>query len=143
MSNDVQQHELSIVTVIPPAITTVPTLQLPTRPTLPQPKSPIVIGNSPIRAAASTTTTVANTAGTDGIPFPLLTVQAIQTPVKQQSFTNCNVTVSWTRNNSDTNFDHVNVWFVGYHGSSNPALMSAGTTSPLNFICDATKETVK
>ena len=137
------QQEITNVTVNPPALTTVPTLQLPTRTTLPMP-SPIivVIGGKSIQTA-TTASTPSNTSGQNGIPLPLLTVAAIQTPVKQQSYTNCNVTVSWTRNNQDQNFDHVNVWFVGYHGSTNPQLMSAGTTSPLNFICDATKETVQ
>lgn len=137
------QQEITNVTVNPPALTTVPTMQLPTRATLPMP-SPIivVIGGKSIQTA-TTASTPSNTSGQNGIPLPLLTVAAIQTPVKQQSYTNCNVTVSWTRNNQDQNFDHVNVWFVGYHGSTNPQLMSAGTTSPLNFICDATKQTVK
>ena len=139
----IQQNELSVVTVQPPASNTVPTLQLPTRATLPI-ASPVivVIGGKSIQTA-TTANTPSNTSGQNGIPLPLLTVAAIQTPVKQQSYTNCNVTVSWTRNNQDPNFDHVNIWFVGYHGSTNPQLMSAGTTSPLNFICDATKATVK
>ena len=143
MANNFVQEDLSTITVQPPITSTVPTLQLPTRPLLPFPSVPVVIGNSPLKVVPSTTTTVDNTSGQNGIPLPLLTVQAVQTPVKQQSYTNCNVTISFTRNVADTNYNHVNIWFVGYHGSTTPQLMSAGTTSPLNFLCDATQETVK
>lgn len=82
-----------------------------------------------------------NPSGKGGIPLALLTLAAVQTPVKNQSLTSCNVTVSWTHS-ADPNFNHVNIWFQGYHGGKNPVLVAGGTTSPLNFICDATNETV-
>lgn len=87
-------------------------------------------------------TTAANPSGTGGIPKVLLSVNAVQTPVKQQTYTDCAVTVSFTRDTSDTNFDHVNIWFVGYHGSSTPTLMGSGVSSPITLIVDATKENV-
>jgi hypothetical protein len=88
------------------------------------------------------TAVAANPSGTGGIPKVLLSVTAVQTPVKQQTYTNCAVTISFTRDTSDTNFDHVNIWFIGYHGSSTPTLMGSGVSSPITLIVDATKENV-
>jgi hypothetical protein len=105
------------------------------------PVSPIAI--APILKTVTTTgSTTTNTSGKDGVPGKLLTVQAVQTPVKEQSYVDCNVTVSFTRNTSDKNFGYVEVWFTNYHGNPNPQLMASGNTSPINFVCDATKETV-
>src|SRR5579862_5677629 len=102
------------------------------------------VGTNPNSNTPSTPTpaTPADPSGKNGIPKQLISVAAVQTPVKQQSFTNSNVTVSFTRDTSDVNFDHVNIWLKGYHGNPNPVLVSGGITSPLNFIIDATKETV-
>jgi hypothetical protein len=77
-----------------------------------------------------------------GVPKPLLALAAVQTPVKQQSYTNCNLTVSFTQDSTDKNFNHVNIWLQGYRGNPNPVLVAAGASSPINFICDASQETV-
>lgn len=52
------------------------------------------------------------------------------------------ITVSFSPDPTDANFDHVVIWFTGYLGSSNPQSMSQGSSSPFSFICQTTKETV-
>ena len=88
------------------------------------------------------TITGADPSGKGGIPKKLLSMNVVQSPVAQQSYTNSAVYVSFTRDTSDVNFDHVAIWFVGYHGSSTPTLMASGTVSPIEFLVDTTDETV-
>lgn len=52
------------------------------------------------------------------------------------------VAVNFTPNAGDPNFAGVEVWFTNYNGSANPQLVAEGRTSPLQFLCDTTLETV-
>jgi hypothetical protein len=96
---------------------------------------------TPIQKPAPVVVSQPSTGGQNGVPLPLLNVSATQTPIKQQSYTNSLVTITWTQR-IDPNVDHVNIWLVGYHGSQNPLLIASGNKAPINFIVDATKETV-
>lgn len=112
----------------------------PTKPVFPFPVAP------PLRKVdqqqqSKGTSPGANPSGTGGIPFILLSLSAVQSPVKEQAQVASLITVSWTQQ-ADPNFDHVNIWIVGYHGSSNPQLAAAGSTAPVNFTLDATGETI-
>jgi hypothetical protein len=105
--------------------------------------------NNLIRKSVSTpaVTTVppfllANPSGTNGIPKALLSASAVQSPSLQQDQMLSEVSVSFTRDGSDVNFGSARVWFTGYQGSSTPVLMASGTTSPITFLCQSTKETV-
>ena len=52
------------------------------------------------------------------------------------------VTVTFGLWANDPAFAGVQVWFTGYHGNSKPVLMATGRTSPVQFTCDCTGETV-
>lgn len=88
-------------------------------------------------APASTTTTLAA-----GTPLQLTSISAVESPIKSQGRTFSEVSVSFTRNPSDTNFDSVKIWFTGYEGTTDPQLMAQGTTSPITFLVETTGETV-
>lgn len=90
----------------------------------------------------STSTSPVNTSGTGGVPKVLLSISAAQSPIKQQTYTDSEVTVNFTYDPSDTNFDHVNIWVSGYHGNANSVLVASGKTSPIDFILDSTGEAV-
>lgn len=51
------------------------------------------------------------------------------------------VTVTFTAP-SDPNWAGIIVWFTGYNGSSNPQEMTQGTTSPVQFLCETTHESI-
>lgn len=113
----------------------------PTRPLLP--RAPVAPVGTPVPWTPPPTPSIgANPSGKNGIPKALISLVATQTPVKQQSYTNSNITINFTSDPSDTNFYAVDIWFIGYHGNSNPQLMSSGNTSPINFVCDSTGESV-
>lgn len=119
----------------------VPLMFRPTRALLP--KAPVApAGTSTPFLPPATPALGVNPSGKGGIPLALLSLVATQTPVKQQSYTNSEITISFTSDPSDKNFYAVDIWFVGYHGNSNPQLMSSGNSSPINFVCDSTGETV-
>lgn len=142
MPVNIDQKDLTTTSLQNTTVKVAPTTFRPSRPLIPIGTSlPGIIKAQPITTTVNPTTQT-NTAGVGGVPLPLLSVTAVQTPVKNQSLTNCNVTVSFTRNSADVNYDHVNIFFLGYHGGTNPVLVASGASSPLNFICDATKETV-
>ena len=111
----------------------------PIRSTLPLPVAPIA---APIKKTLLSSTAAQDPSGTGGIPKKLLSINAVESPVAQQSYTNSEVSVSFSRDPSDISFAGVQIWFTGYHGSTTPALMASGTTSPISFICDTTNETV-
>ena len=122
-----------------------PTSFRPVRQTFPMPQAPVaVVETSGAGSASGTagTATGVNPSGTGGIPKQLLSIQAIQTPVNEQTYTACNITVSWTYDTADKDYAGIKVWFLGYHGSKYAQLMTSGVKAPINFICDATKETV-
>src|ERR1700740_696199 len=118
----------SVSTLVPESI-------VPTRATVPIPTPPIVL-RSPVKVAPAPAPV--DTSGKGGVPLKLLSVAAVQSPVAQQSFVNCDITSSWTQSPADLNYYQVDIWFVGYHGRQTPQLMASGTTAPLNFLCDAT-----
>lgn len=119
----------------------VPLMFRPTRALLP--RAPVAPAGTLVASLPPATPALGvNPSGKGGIPKALLSLVATQTPVKQQSYTNSNITINFTYDPSDTNFYAVDIWFVGYHGNANPQLMSSGNTSPINFVCDSTSETV-
>ncbi|MFZ1973838.1 MAG: Hint domain-containing protein [Candidatus Acidiferrales bacterium] len=124
----------------------VPSPIFPTRPIVTPVTNPFpgpVSGPAPIISPARLPlSSGADPSGKGGVPKKLLSMSVVQSPAAQQSYTNSAVYVSFTRDTSDVNFDHVAIWFVGYHGSSTPTLMASGTVSPIEFLCDTTDETV-
>jgi hypothetical protein len=100
--------------------------------------STIAVGTT-VKNTASTTS---NPSGSGGYPASLLSVSAAQSPLAQQTYTNCLATITFTRDASDMNYDHVNIYFVGYHGNTNALLMASGPSSPIQFPCDATGESI-
>jgi hypothetical protein len=86
--------------------------------------------------------TLPDPSGKNGIPDSLLSVSAVESPSKQQDRTFSEVSVSFTRDGTDTSFAGVRIWFTGYQGSVSPVLMSSGTTSPITFLCESTGEVV-
>lgn len=127
----------------------VPTLFVPIRPII-TPANPFPVAGinptaaikNPITPGTPKSIPIPNSSGVAGTPFPLLTLAVVQTPVHQQTYTSSNLTITFTRNYQDKNFDHVDVWVAGYHGQSNPRLIASGTVSPMNVLLDATDETV-
>lgn len=77
-------------------------------------------------------------------PAQILTVSATESPFKTKDNSLLSlVSVSFTVNPADTNFDHVQIWFTGFNGNSNPQLMPGDTsTSPASFLIQTTGETV-
>jgi hypothetical protein len=114
----------------------------PTRPVTPI--QPVDVQNRLLKLQANVLppTADAATASPAGAPKQLLSVTASQEPSKQQDRTFSQVFVAFTRDSTDAAFDHVNVWFKGYKGNTNPVLMTSGTDSPITFLCEATQETV-
>lgn len=114
-----------------------------------RPTSPIAPVPKPIPATPVQTTTATSTAsqsqnvvpGKNGIPQPLLSLSVSQEPIALQGSTASDVIVSWTQQ-VDQNYDHVNVWVIGYHGSSTPLLVASGTVAPLSFVLASTHETI-
>jgi len=84
----------------------------------------------------------ADPSGKNGVPLALLSLTAVQSPVIYQAVVYSAVTVSFTIDPSDQNYDHLAIWFTGYHGNVNAQLIASGSVSPLTFIVDATGETV-
>lgn len=84
----------------------------------------------------------ADPSGKDGVPLALLSIAAVQSPVIYQGAVFSAVTVSFTIDPADANYDHVAIWFTGYHANINPQLIASSPSSPLTFIVDSTGETV-
>jgi hypothetical protein len=119
-----------------------PTVFRPVKPIAPLP-TPTPITAIPVTVQAPTAASPgANPSGKGGVPLQLLSINVVQSPNIEQSYTNSEVSVSFARNTSDVDYASVNIWFVGYHGSTNPTLMANGTKSPITFLCDSTGETV-
>src|ERR1700756_1382743 len=85
----------------------------PISPTLPMPQPPIA---KPVKGLPIVATTAKDPSGQNGVPKKLLAINVVQAPVIQQSYTDSEVSVSFTVDPSDPNFDHVAIWFKGYHG---------------------------
>jgi hypothetical protein len=81
---------------------------------------------------------------TVGTPDQVSGISATESPFKTQDGSiKSNVSVSFSVNPSDDLFDHVQIWFTGYNGNSQPQLMPGDArVSPANFLCDTTGETV-
>src|ERR1017187_731449 len=74
-------------------------------------------------------------------PLQLTSVSATESPVKQQTRTFSEVTVSFVRP-TDANYASTRIWFTGYKGNTHPVLMVAATVSPIDFLVETTGETV-
>jgi hypothetical protein len=125
----------------------VPSTWRPTTPTIPIFQPGPLLNPTPVAVSTARQVNVppvsgGNTSGKGGVPKALLSIAAVQSPLKQQSYTNCNVTISFTRDTSDVNFDHVNIWLTGYRKNPNPVLVASGASSPFNFTADASGESV-
>lgn len=75
-------------------------------------------------------------------PKQLISVAATESPSTQVDRTFSQVSVSFTRDPSDSLYAGVDVWFLGYKGNSQPVLVSSGADSPIIFLCETTKEVV-
>lgn len=131
---------------------TVPITFRPIKVTLPFPTPPV--SNEIVRAETPVVVPNplppgANPSGKNGIPLQLLTISAVQTPLKEQNSTASFVTVEYTFISTDKALDHINLWVAGYHGNPVPQLIASGVvsvksglTQGLSFTADATGETV-
>ena len=99
---------------------------------------------SRIRKVVDDNTATITTATATAAPFQVSGVSATESPFRtKDGSVKSNVSVSFTTNPSDPNYDHVQIWFTGYNGNSNPQLMPGDSrTSPASFLCDTTNETV-
>lgn len=79
---------------------------------------------------------------TTAIPKNVYNVSAAQSPIAVQNKTVSDITVTFSRNPSDSAFDHVNIWVKGYHGNTNPVLYASSSDSPANFTLESSGETV-
>lgn len=80
--------------------------------------------------------------GTGGIPEKLISINATESPSKQQDRTFSEVSINFTRDANDANFNRLNIWFKGYKGNTKLQLMATTTDSPYSFLVETTKETV-
>ena len=76
------------------------------------------------------------------VPEQLLAISATESPVKQQDRTFSQVAVTFLRDSSDPNFDHLNIWLRGYKGNTQRVLETQGQESPIYFLLETTKETI-
>jgi hypothetical protein len=100
-----------------------------------------VIGKTNILAGPDPTS-VGGITGPSGTTKQLLSIQATESPTKQQDRTFSEVSVSFLRDTTDPNYGGVRIWFTGYKGNPSPVIMTDGTDSPITFLCETTKETV-
>ena len=99
-----------------------------------------VTAKSPVPVS---TTKPTNKAGTGNVPKKLLSISAAQSPTIVQNKTMSEVTINFTRDTSDSNYDHTNVWVQYYKGSTNPVLVASGRSSPFDFLLESTGDTVR
>lgn len=92
---------------------------------------------SPNNGTPNTSTGVSS-----GVAKQLLTLDAVESPVKQQDRVFSLVSVSFTRDASDVNFAGVNIWAKGYKGNAQAVLVTSGQDSPVNFLMETTGESV-
>jgi hypothetical protein len=97
-----------------------------------------------VSKSVTTTTTKdgASTPTPSGTPAQLLSVSAVESPTKVQAKTVSLVSVTFTRDTSDSNFGGMRVWLTGYKGTVTPVIVAEGTQSPINFLLETTGETV-
>lgn len=76
-----------------------------------------------------------------GIPGPVTSLSATESPYKTEGGMKSLVSVSFVP--PAQFFGSAEVYFTYYNGCATPQLMSSGTTSPIEFICDTTHETVR
>jgi hypothetical protein len=100
------------------------------------PTSTVIQAVTAVNSSSSSGTT------SSGVPNPLLSLSGAESPIKQQTQTYCEVTLTFSVDASDTNYDHVDVWMIGYHGSGVAQLIASGKTSPIDFQLDSTQELV-
>lgn len=91
--------------------------------------------------AAGVTNTTQYTAG--AVPFQVYNVSASEQPYKSNDGTlQCLVSVDWDVVSTDVNYNSVQIWVTGYHGSSTPALVASGNTAPVTFLLQTTGDNV-
>jgi hypothetical protein len=92
-----------------------------------------IINSTPVNSTTAT-----------GVPKQVSGISATESPFKTSSNQMKSlVSVTFTVDPTDTNFDHIRVWFTGYNGTSNPQMMPiAARQSPASLLCDTTGETV-
>jgi hypothetical protein len=73
------------------------------------------------------------------LPANVSNVTATEGPVTTDNGVVSGVSVSFT---PGVGFNTAEVYFTGYNGSGTPVLMASGTTSPINFLCATTDESV-
>jgi len=102
------------------------------------------IGPAPIVAAPIAITQLQlQVAQAAGVPQQVGGISAEESPYKAADGHLVSlIAISFVPVNGDPYFAGVQVWFTGYRGSSVPALMADGTTSPMSFDCETTHETV-
>jgi hypothetical protein len=82
-----------------------------------------------------------------GVPEQVINISAVESPYKTDSgqlmsLVAVDFTVGQLNGVNDPNFDHAEVYFSGYNGASGYQLMSQGSTSPIEFLCSTTGESV-
>lgn len=97
-----------------------------------------------VTAVVAPKTTTGTTPTSSATPKPLLAVSATESPLITQGRTVSDVSVSFVRDTTDTNFSYVRIWFKGFEKNPNPTLMPAAQSpqSPITFACETTGETV-
>lgn len=97
-----------------------------------------ILSKSPPQKAGTTPTQAASSA-----PLNVLGVSAAQSPLAVQGKTVSDITVTFTRNPSDSAFDHANIFVIGYQGNKNAVEYATVSDSPANFVLESTGETIK
>ena len=95
-----------------------------------------------VRASGATSdwVTASRNASNAGIPGQVTNLSATESPYKTDAGMKSLVSVSFTP--PANFFGTAEVYFSGYNGCDTPQLMSSGSISPIEFLCDTTHETV-
>lgn len=82
-------------------------------------------------------------AGLIGVPQEVTNISATESPYKTSDGQMLSlVAVDFTPAANDPYFTSVNIYFTGYNGNSEAQLMANAATSPAQFLCETTHETV-
>jgi hypothetical protein len=79
---------------------------------------------------------------TGGVPAEIVSCSAVQEPIISNGVVSSQIIVGYSAWAGDSSLVGVQIWFTGYRGNASPQLMATGQSSPVEFVCDATKETV-
>lgn len=88
------------------------------------------------------TTSGAAVATAGGVPKQVISCSGTESPVSQVDRVYSQVAVSFTRDPGDKNYAGVHVWLTGYHGNSQPVLITDAADSPAVFLVETTGENV-